>query len=786
MRPIIARTFQAISKAISPTGQAIRSNGHRRVRSASVPVTEMLEDRALMSTYYVSITGNDSNNGTSVNSPWKSISKVNSVTLHAGDSVLFKGGQTFDGSLEIGSKDAGNSTTAVTFGSYDGQATINAGRGTGATVLNASGIWFEDLQFVGTPSSAPQSGINFEGYKAGVYYTNDRIDNCSISGFWTAGVLIEAGDSNSGFKGLRVTNNSIFNNVESGIQTCSSSNGVTSLQSLYIGHNQVYNNYGDGVSTCTGSGIELGNVSNTIVEYNTAYANGSKGGNGGVGIWAYTSNNVTFQYNTSYDNVTKGGRDGDGFDFDADVSNSVMQYNYAYGNDGTGAQLDQWKNDSNFTNDIVRYNVLVNNGRENNYGNLEVWGKVLNSYLYNNVIVTSPGESGSNSAIRVHNSTISGLYVSGVHFVDNILDTSGGASLINIPSAEAQGAKNLTFTGNVYWTNGATPTIIDGSKRLNSLSQWQAAGQETWDGQKYGLFVNPDFAEVATPAAQLTSSTMSTASIAAQYQLASNSPVLSQKLSITSMYGVTTGGKDLLGNSIASNATTVAGVVQTSIAVGKSTAGSTTVSSSTSSTTKSSTSTTTPGTPVATATTTAASMPVLTGKDIGKVAKAGSNSSSNGTYTITSSGSDVWGTSDSTRVAETSLTGNGTIIAQVSSMGDSSAWAKAGVMIRSSNAADAQDVSLMVSPNGTAAMQTRAKTDAATTSHIVNSSRDEWVKLVRNGSTFDGYISADGIHWTLVSTATVSMTTTVEIGLAVSDHQSSGSETATFKNVSIT
>jgi regulation of enolase protein 1 (concanavalin A-like superfamily) len=787
MRPIITRTLRALSQAVAFTANhqnaVLTGTGIRRNRAGSVPVTEVLEERALMSTYYVSTTGSDTNNGTSSNSPWRSISKVNSISLHAGDSVLFKGGQTFYGSLEVGPKDAGTSTAPVTFGSYDGQATINSGGANGATVLDASGIWFEDLDFTGSPSSAPQSGITFEGYTAKTYYTNDHINDCSISGYWTAGVLVETSSSSGGFQGLQITNNAVYNNVESGIQTCSGATGDTSILGLYVAYNQVYNNYGDGFSTCTGSGIELGNVTGATVEYNNAYENGSKGGNGGVGIWAYTSNDVTFQYNRSYDNVTKGDHDGDGFDFDADVSNSVMQYNYAYGNDGTGAQLDQWKNDSDFTNDIVRYNVFVNNGRENNYGNLEVWGKVLNSYLYNNVIVTTPGNSGSDSAIRVHNSAIPGLYVSGVHFVDNILDTSGGATLVNITAGEAQGAKNLTFTGNVYWTNGASTTIIDGTKVLTSLSQWQAVGQETWDGQKYGMFTNPDFAQVAGPADAPVSSIASTTSIAAEFQLASNSPVLSQRLSISSMYGISTGGKDLAGNSIASTAATVAGVVQTPSSTSTSSGSGTNTGSGNSGGSTNSGNNGDGG--AVTITAEVGGSPTLKGYDLGKVARTGSNSVANGTYTITSSGSDIWGTSDATRMDETTLTGNGTIIAQVSSMGSSSAWAKAGVMIRSSNAADAQEVSMMVSPNSSAAMQTRKSTDAATSSKIVGDSGDEWVKLVRNGSAFDGYISADGVHWTLVSAATVSMTSTVEIGLAVSDHVSAGSETATFKNVSI-
>ena len=207
------------------------------IAPAGNAVTEQLEERVLMSTYYVSTSGSDANSG-SASAPWRSISKVNSINLNPGDSVLFKGGQTFYGSLEVGSGDSGSSTAPVTFGSYDGQATLNAGGSTGATVLNASGIWFEDLKIVGTPSSAPQSGIDFQGYTSGVYYTNDRIDDCSISGFWTAGVLIETSHSNGGFNALRVTNSSIYNNVEAGIQTCSAAAGDTSILSLYIGYDQ--------------------------------------------------------------------------------------------------------------------------------------------------------------------------------------------------------------------------------------------------------------------------------------------------------------------------------------------------------------------------------------------------------------------------------------------------------------------------------------------------------------------------------------------------------------------
>ena len=46
---------------------------------------EPLENRQLLTTYYVSTTGSDSNSGTSSSSPWKSIAHVNAKTFKAGE-----------------------------------------------------------------------------------------------------------------------------------------------------------------------------------------------------------------------------------------------------------------------------------------------------------------------------------------------------------------------------------------------------------------------------------------------------------------------------------------------------------------------------------------------------------------------------------------------------------------------------------------------------------------------------------------------------------------------------
>lgn len=68
--------------------------------------------------YYVSPSGNDSNNGTSPSTPWKTINRVNQSTFsfQPGDRVLFQRGGTWRGEVILGS--SGNASQPVTLGAY--------------------------------------------------------------------------------------------------------------------------------------------------------------------------------------------------------------------------------------------------------------------------------------------------------------------------------------------------------------------------------------------------------------------------------------------------------------------------------------------------------------------------------------------------------------------------------------------------------------------------------------------------------------------------------------------
>jgi hypothetical protein len=67
-------------------------------------------------TYYVSPTGSDSNSGLSPESPWQSLSKVDSTTFAPGSTILFQdGGQWYD---QLTATSSGTTSAPITYGSY--------------------------------------------------------------------------------------------------------------------------------------------------------------------------------------------------------------------------------------------------------------------------------------------------------------------------------------------------------------------------------------------------------------------------------------------------------------------------------------------------------------------------------------------------------------------------------------------------------------------------------------------------------------------------------------------
>ena len=174
-------------------------------------------------------------------------------------------------------------------------------------------------------------------------------------------------------------------------------------------------------------------------------------------------------------------------------------------------------------------------------------------------------------------------------------------------------------------------------------------------------------------------------------------------------------------------------------------------------------------------------------QDIGNVAAAGSFEPIGGTILLTGSGNDIWGTADEFHFASQTQTGDCEVIARVMDIENVNYWSKAGVMIRNSLSADAANVSVVVIPSGRVSMQWRTAAGESTgySGLVGDASGIKWVRLIRSGDRFSGYYSTDGIHWTLIDTRTVSMSSNAEVGLGVTSHSDGDLCSATFTEVSL-
>jgi hypothetical protein len=171
----------------------------------------------------------------------------------------------------------------------------------------------------------------------------------------------------------------------------------------------------------------------------------------------------------------------------------------------------------------------------------------------------------------------------------------------------------------------------------------------------------------------------------------------------------------------------------------------------------------------------------LSNQDVGGVGTPGSSTYSDGVYSVTGGGSGLSGTADAMQFAYQTLSGNGSIVARLTSL----QAGEAGVMIRETLDSGATDASVFYTSSYTY-MQDRPSTGASIaypTQSSYHYALPQWLQLVRSGNTFTGSISLDGVNWTQISSTTLTMAQTVYIGLLASGEGSL--ETATFDNVSI-
>ena len=492
--------------------------------------------------YYLSAAGSDGNAGTTAATAWQTLSRVNAVTLRPGDRVWLRAGDTFAGKLALDPSDVGTAAAPISIASFGtGRATIASGAASGISVYNTSGISIANLNVVGAGGAS--SGISFYTDLGGdVKLPFVRIDAVDVSGYGRDGIEIGAWNARAGFADVRVTNASLHANARTGLFTYAQL--PNAHQQVYVGHVRAYDNPGiPGAASNSGSGIILASVDGGTIERSVAYNNGrlctSVGGP--VGIWTYDSTRITIQYNEAFANRTGASWDGGGFDLDQNVSNSIVQYNYAHDNDGAGYLLAQSVASDAHRANVVRFNISQNDGRANSYAGIEVWGRVLDAEIYNNTVYVSAASSGSPRAVRVWNAGATDRFVARVHFRNNIFMTAG-LPVIEATAAALQGAADLRFEGNDYF--GGAPLAMWNGASYSTLAAWRASGQELLGGQAVGLSIDP---QLTGAGAGTTLGDADALSSLGAYRLAAASPMADAGLDLASRFGTAAGTTDFYG-----------------------------------------------------------------------------------------------------------------------------------------------------------------------------------------------------------------------------------------------
>lgn len=167
---------------------------------------------------------------------------------------------------------------------------------------------------------------------------------------------------------------------------------------------------------------------------------------------------------------------------------------------------------------------------------------------------------------------------------------------------------------------------------------------------------------------------------------------------------------------------------------------------------------------------------------------AGSAGYSNGVFTVQGAGTQIYGTADAFNFVYQPLTGDGNVIARLVSVQGGSGYVSAGVMIRNTLDPASANAKTADWPTYNGIFFDLRTVSGGSTSEPgnVSATLPYWVKISRSGSAFSSYASPDGVTWTQIgSVQTITMGSTVQVGLAVTSGSTAALATATFDNVSV-
>lgn len=431
------------------------------------PVTaSLIIEQGQARTYYVAADGDDINGDGTIDKPYQSIDKLNTIEFVPGDQILFKKGDTFKGAfMPKGSGAEGAPIVMASYGDGDKKPVLKPADGSWTgTVMSLDAVhantqvnnlisfynqsyWeVRDLELAGNYEDRESSNadsvynraINLTGEDAGEL-THYRFDNLTIHNFWgpnsnigksSGGILMEViatpGDPASdhistSINDIRIENCEMYNLGRSGINFVSVWGKKTDETDTKwgpgypnahgarrVGYTRnPYNDFYLGnnyIHHIQGDGCIVDTCDDAVVENNLVEHCCMNTNSAAVGLFNWNSYNTVFQANeVAY---THGGGDAQGIEIDALNDTTYVQYNYIHDNKG-GSMM--WCAPSPYYsfNSVYRYNIFQND--EVLHGIIDYRNSAYDSIAYNNVFYIPENAVDANGKIKMFGSFQNGI-----------------------------------------------------------------------------------------------------------------------------------------------------------------------------------------------------------------------------------------------------------------------------------------------------------------------------------------------------------------------------------------
>jgi hypothetical protein len=363
-------------------------------------------------TYYVdSVGGVDANGGTTTNTAWKTLTKVNGTTFQPGDSILFKAGGVWTGTTQLYPKGSGAANNPIVIDKYGTGPlpVIDAGNATGGGAVRLVNQQYWEINNLEITSDATSDGdrrgVHLSASSGGTFshlyvrncYVHDirgkaGTSDSDLSAKRTGGIVVEGTSSAAKWDDILLEGNTIYAVTNQGIVAVINGNGGSSLNNYYPGTTSwsnvlatrvvIRNNSISGVYK---NGMIIRNTDESgLVEHNVLHDTAV--GTTGNTIFTSSCRGTVFQYNEGYRNLAG---DHDGSLYDSDLRSPGIVFQYSYSHDNSHGLFWTYPNSSSEPNNnvVVRYNIS-----QNDQGDIFAFsgtGDSSSSYIYNNTVYIS-------------------------------------------------------------------------------------------------------------------------------------------------------------------------------------------------------------------------------------------------------------------------------------------------------------------------------------------------------------------------------------------------------------